>query len=420
MKNRLSAILATAMILSAVTAFAAVREGDFSISPVIGGYTYDGREHLKSTPVYGLRAGYNFTKELGVEGLFDYASTDAKDGSKKDVSMYRFGGELLYHLWPDNDLVPYVAAGYAGKHLYENSSNYNTVGAFDYGLGAKYFLNDRFALRADVRHIIFGYDNKTYNNAEYTLGAYIPFGGVKPAAKAIAEPLPQESSQPKAAPVEVKIVAEQPSSTLSAMPSAIISGQTSRLNWTSQNAKNCEIQPGIGSVPLQGSKDITPSSDTSYTLTCSGDGGKTASVSTVAVTAPAVAQPPAMSAQKAAAAQRFCDKPAVLEVQFDTNKSDITPKYRADLEKLAEFLKEFPNAKGVISGHTDSVGGKALNMKLSQRRAESVEQYMKKNFGIDPDRLTAKGFGFSKPVASNKTKKGRAQNRRIEANLSCK
>jgi OOP family OmpA-OmpF porin len=429
MKARFIGIVASALIVSATAAIGAVKEGQFSISPVIGGYTFDSKQHLDTNLVYGARAGYNFTNKFGIEALFDYAKSKANNGGSGDVNMYRYGGEMLYHFWPDNNLVPYLAAGFAGITVKENDSSKITRGAFDYGLGAKYFFSDSFALRGDVRHIIYSYNksSNSYSNFEYTLGAYIPFGGVKTVTKPIEEPPVQVSAQPKAAPAAPQVVVEpppQPTSTLSAVPATITSGQTARLSWTSQNAADCAIQPGIGPVALNGNKEITPTADTSYTLTCNGEGGKTISTTAVAVTIPPPPAPApvpvAMSAQKAAAAKRFCDKPAVLAVEFDTNKADIKPKYRADLEKLAEFLTEFPNAKGEISGHTDNVGGKAFNLKLSQRRADSVTQYMQKNFGIATERLTAKGFGFAKPVASNKTKAGKAKNRRIEANFSCK
>jgi len=65
------------------------------------------------------------------------------------------------------------------------------------------------------------------------------------------------------------------------------------------------------------------------------------------------------------------------------------------------------------------VGSKALNDKLSQRRADSVKKYLVDKFGVDAGRIAAKGYGFTKPVASNKTKAGKAQNRRIEANFTC-
>ena len=119
------------------------------------------------------------------------------------------------------------------------------------------------------------------------------------------------------------------------------------------------------------------------------------------------------------AAERFCDKPSVIVVEFDTNKSDIKTKYDEDLNKLGTFLKEWPKAKGEISGHTDNVGTQKYNLKLSQRRAASVKKYLVDKFNIDPERLTTEGYGESKPIASNKTKAGKQQNRRIETNFTC-
>ncbi len=115
---------------------------------------------------------------------------------------------------------------------------------------------------------------------------------------------------------------------------------------------------------------------------------------------------------------KFCN-PVVLDIKFDFDKADIKPEFHNELNKLGEFLKEFPKAKGTIEGHTDSLGGKKYNERLSLRRAESVRSYLIKNFGIDAGRIAVKGFGLTKPVADNKTREGRAINRRSEANFSC-
>ena len=133
-----------------------------------------------------VRLGYNFTKAFGVEGLFDYVHTESTITDQK-IDMYRYGGEMLYHFFPDNTLVPYVAAGYAGL----NFDNIQPRGAFDYGVGLKWFLSDNFALRGDVRNLLYrsgGPNDTTFNNFEYTIGAYIPFGGKVRAVKAIETP----------------------------------------------------------------------------------------------------------------------------------------------------------------------------------------------------------------------------------------
>ncbi len=422
MKNKLSGIVAAALIVSAATAFGAVKEGQFSISPVVGGYTFDHRQHLETSPVYGLRAGYNFTKSFGIEALFDYANTKPSNAPKKDIGMFRYGGELQYNMWPDNKFVPYLAAGYAAMNMKGEDYGNKARGAFDYGLGAKYFLNDNFALRADVRHILFSVRDKFANNFEYTMGAYIPFGGAEPVVAPVVPP-------PAPMPEPAKIVPPAPpvpSADLSVSPTSIVKtdGAAATLSWTSLNADKCDIQPGVGPVATQGSQSISPSQDTTYTLTCVGAGGESTSKANIGVTLPPPPPAPApapvvMTPQKAAAKERFCDKPAVITVLFDFNKTDIKPGYSDDLNKLGEFLKDFPNAKGEISGHTDNIGSKKYNQKLSQRRAESVEKHIEKTFSIAPERITTKGYGETKPVATNKTKVGRQLNRRIETNFTC-
>ncbi len=101
------------------------------------------------------------------------------------------------------------------------------------------------------------------------------------------------------------------------------------------------------------------------------------------------------------------------DVLFETNKADLLPGAMRSIDKLAQFLKAYPNRKVLIEGHTDSRGSKAYNLKLSQRRANSVKQALIER-GIEPSRIIAKGYGEEYPVASNLTAAGRQQNRRVE------
>jgi OmpA-OmpF porin, OOP family len=100
-------------------------------------------------------------------------------------------------------------------------------------------------------------------------------------------------------------------------------------------------------------------------------------------------------------------------IRFEFNSAKIKPESFPVLDQGVEVLKKYPKLKVLIEGHTDSTGPKAANQKLSERRAASVRDYLVKN-GVSADRLATEGFGFEKPVASNKTKAGRAKNRRID------
>lgn len=109
-----------------------------------------------------------------------------------------------------------------------------------------------------------------------------------------------------------------------------------------------------------------------------------------------------------------------LRVLFDTNKSFIKPQYQGEVAKVANFMKQYPTATTVVEGHTDSRGSAKYNQRLSQRRANAVKMALINKYGVNPARVRAVGYGEAKPVATNKTKAGRAQNRRVVAVVSGK
>jgi len=100
-------------------------------------------------------------------------------------------------------------------------------------------------------------------------------------------------------------------------------------------------------------------------------------------------------------------------LKFETGKSYLSKKQLAGLSAVVAVLNQYPNVSVAIAGHTDNTGAEKLNSKLSINRANVVAKYLTKA-GIDAKRLTSAGFGYSKPSADNKTKAGRAQNRRAE------
>jgi len=422
--KKFTALLLTITVAGAVAspAGAAERAGAFSVSPFVGGYTFDGVQKLETAPTYGLRLGYDLTKNLGIEAVGSYLATDGTRGNPS-ANAFSYRLDLLYNFLADGPLVPYLAAGGGGITIGHGSGfntnpvNYlgygngrNTTGTADIGGGLKYYVTDSIALRGDARQL-FVFGQKTMYNWEYTAGLTFLFGGQAARAAAPAEPEPAKAepaappaAEPLPAPVPPPAIA--PTAALSVAPASIAKGESAKLSWTSENASKCDIQPAIGPVEPQGSLDITPAADTSYTLTCAGAAGTTtSSAANIVVAAP---KPVA----------KLCS-PTVLDIKFDTNKSNIKPQYYAELKKVGDFLIEYPKAKGVIEGHTDSAGKKASNMKLSQRRAESVRTYLIKTFNIAPERITAKGYGPTKPIASNKTAAGKQKNRRIEANFTC-
>ncbi|WDL74735.1 OmpA family protein [Helicobacter winghamensis] len=103
-------------------------------------------------------------------------------------------------------------------------------------------------------------------------------------------------------------------------------------------------------------------------------------------------------------------------VQFPFDSSVVAPEYNAEIKDFAQSMKENPSQTAIISGHTDSTGNDAYNQKLSERRANAVKDAIIEE-GVQAERLQAKGYGESKPIADNATKEGRQENRRVEAEI---
>jgi OOP family OmpA-OmpF porin len=101
------------------------------------------------------------------------------------------------------------------------------------------------------------------------------------------------------------------------------------------------------------------------------------------------------------------------QVNFETNKAVIRSSSFGLLDTVAQALTDFPNIRVEVQGHTDDRGADKKNMKLSQQRSEAVREYLIGK-GIEPFRMTAQGYGESRPIDTNKTERGRAANRRVE------
>ncbi|MDG1039406.1 MAG: OmpA family protein [Polaribacter sp.] len=125
------------------------------------------------------------------------------------------------------------------------------------------------------------------------------------------------------------------------------------------------------------------------------------------------------------ASNNGCPEPVITEaalarinaILFNFGRTSFKVEGAKDLEEITSIMNEFPKANFMIEGHTDSTGPKALNVRVSNKRAQTVYDYLVKN-GISADRLTVKGFGEDSPIADNKTRSGRAKNRRVVVKVS--
>ena len=104
-------------------------------------------------------------------------------------------------------------------------------------------------------------------------------------------------------------------------------------------------------------------------------------------------------------------------VTFGFDSAELTADARSALNEVANVLTQYTDTRVNIAGHTDSTGDASYNQRLSERRAQSVGNYLSQN-GVSSMRLNTMGYGANQPVASNATEQGRAQNRRVEITLT--
>jgi outer membrane beta-barrel protein len=191
LKKILKSLLPGLLLVTLVTpGFAENREGATTLSPFVGGYLLDHDQREQNRPILGLRAGYNFTQNLGAEAMFGYSLTETKQQyGSREADLYRYGVDFLYHFMPENNLVPFVAIGGGGTNFNipnTPSAKSHYAGLVDYGVGVKYFVAPDVALRGDVRHVLLVHDTGS-NNLEYSVGLTFQFGGVRKTVAAIAD-----------------------------------------------------------------------------------------------------------------------------------------------------------------------------------------------------------------------------------------
>jgi outer membrane protein OmpA-like peptidoglycan-associated protein len=101
-------------------------------------------------------------------------------------------------------------------------------------------------------------------------------------------------------------------------------------------------------------------------------------------------------------------------MKFSTSQFELTTSSLDTLQKVKEMIAAVPVTKVIVEGHTDSIGGEEKNMALSQKRAETIKKYLVSEKALPEDKVEAKGFGYERPLTTNKTKEGRATNRRVD------
>lgn len=200
-----------------------------------------------------------------------------------------------------------------------------------------------------------------------------------------------------------------PTVSLTAEPSTVERGKSVTLSWSSQNATELDLQPGIGSVQATGSRSVTPQESTTYTITAKGPGGSATATARVTVTVPPPPPPPPPKPVEVSEEELFAKN--IQHVYFDYDRSNIRPDAEATLRRNAEFLRQRPNIRFTVEGHCDERGSEEYNLGLGDRRATSVKDFLV-NLGISADRIATISYGKGRPVCTESNEDCWQQNRR--------
>jgi peptidoglycan-associated lipoprotein len=198
-----------------------------------------------------------------------------------------------------------------------------------------------------------------------------------------------------------------------AEPRSIERGQSATLRWSVSNATDITIDQGIGAVQSSGSRQVFPSTTTTYTLVANGPGGSDTRSVTVDVTVPPPPPPPPPKPTRSAADILSSD---VQDAYFDFDRSDIREDARATLTHDAEVLKQLfsdnPGFDVMIEGHCDERGSAEYNLGLGDRRATAAKEFLVQ-LGVDANRLKTISYGKERPQCTEQTEECYQKNRRV-------
>lgn len=198
-----------------------------------------------------------------------------------------------------------------------------------------------------------------------------------------------------------------PTATLTANPDTIEKGQSTTLTWQTTNATDVSIDQNVGTVDVNGTKQVSPADSTTYTLTAKGAGGN--QTATARVTVNAAPPPPPPPTQNLSDEQMFAQN--VKDIYFDYDKSDVRPDQQSSIQADVAFLQQHANITFTVEGHCDERGSTEYNLALGDSRASSVKNALVSG-GIGADRIKTVSFGKEKPFCTESNEACWQQNRR--------
>jgi peptidoglycan-associated lipoprotein len=218
---------------------------------------------------------------------------------------------------------------------------------------------------------------------------------------------------PPPAPTEAPPPTPEPTVSLNVRPANIERGESATLQWEASNAASVRIEPGVGTVPTSGDRDVTPTSSVTYTATATGPGGTATDIVrvTVRVAPPPREAPPLPTTPEPTIEELFRDNIQV--IYFDYDQAEIRADQVGALQNNIRFLRQNAGVRFSITGHADERGSQEYNIGLGDRRANAVQQYLVDQ-GIGEARINTVSFGEERPVCTDTTERCYQLNRRAE------
>ncbi|MFP3976990.1 OmpA family protein [Marinobacter sp. KMM 10035] len=394
--------IAMAAIASSFAAPAlAERTETVYINPFAAFQLFDDDRDLSETGTFGAGLEYRFRPNWAVEAIYSRADADRKyvDGSS-DFEELRIDG--IYYFAPQNEAWnPYVSLGAGHAEFGKGDTiSYRTTGTdhdetrVNVGTGFRYNVSDSISVRGDLREF-HGIDESTFDT-QVSLGVSFAFNRTTGSTPA---PAPQRTTDsdgdgvPDSRDQCPNTPAGATVDSTGCEPDADGDGVADARDACPDtprgamvDSRGCELDSDNDGVV--DSQDLCPNTSAGATVDATGCEGVTETIETFTI-----------------------------EVQFPTNSSVIGNAYDDEIRRVANFLKENPETLVEIAGHSDNTGKASYNQFLSQRRAEAVAGRLTGPLGVDPAKVSAKGYGEEEPVATNATAAGRAENRRVEARI---
>lgn len=354
----------SAILLAATLAqpLAAEVKDRIYINPAVGFQYFDDKRDLSESGTYSVGIEYRLLDRWAVEGVYGNADPDRKHSpGHADYKDYRLDGLYYFDDINSTDVVqPYLAAG-AG-HTEFDSDGEARVNA---GAGLRLVASDMVSLRLDGRQF-YSVDEDLWDSM-VSVGISFAFNRqAEVAPEPAPAPMPADSDNDG-----VPDSRDQCPNTAAGV---------------SVNAQGCPLDSDNDGVADH--RDACANTEAGAKVDDKGCEGVTERVETIS-----------------------------LSIQFANNSSVVRPAYDNEIRQVAEFMKKFPETRVEIAGHSDSTGLAQYNLDLSQLRAQAVATRLTERFDIAADRITARGYGETQPVADNSTTEGRKQNRRVEARI---